>query len=257
MIDFIQTAQAAVSLPTISPTQDLGELIVSIYNYAIAIVGLAVFVQFVRAGFTYLLAAGNAAEVGSAKTHMQNAILGALLLLSSYLILNVINPDLLNIKLFDLDKVAEEIKKAKLASDSPERSSGYIPASGTPLPNDNAKAKLLAAGITTSAKLDGIAQSTVNELTDLAIKCGCSLDITSFKVENSSNTTVPRGNVVTLRASDELTEYIVDTFGSEGNKTVDGKEVSVYGGFTGTNYASTGGPTVSTNEWTLFMPRIN
>lgn len=84
----------------VTNSNGIGVFIKSLYDIAIALVGLAVFVQFLRAGFTYFLAAGNASEVSHGKSLMQNAILGGLLLLSSYLILNVINPDLLKLDLF-------------------------------------------------------------------------------------------------------------------------------------------------------------
>ena len=85
---------AKVELPDISKTQDLGQFIGDVYTFAITIVAVLVFVVFLWAGWLYLTAAGNAANVGKAKTMMTNAIVGAIILLSAYLILYVINPDL-------------------------------------------------------------------------------------------------------------------------------------------------------------------
>ncbi|MEK7615982.1 MAG: hypothetical protein AAB420_02120 [Patescibacteria group bacterium] len=106
-------------LPTIEPGQNLGEFIAGVYNLAIGLVGLAVFIQFIRAGLTYLLAAGNAAEVNKGRDMMQNAILGAILLLSSYLILNVINPDLVNVNLFNLNEIKQQIRGTPTTSKAP------------------------------------------------------------------------------------------------------------------------------------------
>ncbi len=75
------------------------ELIVKLYKYSISIVGIMIFIQFVRAGFVYLTAAGNAGKTGQATHLMTNAVIGAILLFSAYLILNVINPDLLTLQL--------------------------------------------------------------------------------------------------------------------------------------------------------------
>ncbi len=97
MLEFIHHVYAIEFPPTIPEGQDLGAFIDTIYTFAIAFVGIAVFIQFIRAGLIYLLSAGNASETGKAKSMMQNAVLGAILLLSSYLILYVINPDLVNI----------------------------------------------------------------------------------------------------------------------------------------------------------------
>ena len=104
------TVPTAITLPRFTSGQNFGELINNIYDVAIALVGLAVLVQFTIAGLIYMLAAGNAAEVSSATKKMQNAGLGAILLLSAYLILNVINPDLTRTDLFNLEQIKQQIK---------------------------------------------------------------------------------------------------------------------------------------------------
>src|SRR3989344_3939847 len=96
-------------LPSFEESQNIGQFIKSLYNLGIGLVGLAVFIQFFRAGLAYLFAAGNAGETSKAKEMMQNAVLGAILLLSSYLILNVINPDLVKTDIFNLDRIKEKI----------------------------------------------------------------------------------------------------------------------------------------------------
>ena len=93
----IKAANAQARFPSIGGTdQDLGGFITEIYNFAFAIVGLAVFIQFLIAGFLWLTAAGNSGNISSARDKMQNAIIGAILLAASWLILNVINPDLVS-----------------------------------------------------------------------------------------------------------------------------------------------------------------
>lgn len=90
---FIDSAQA-VSLPTIGGGQDLPAFISSVYSFALTVVGIAVFVQIVRAGFAWLTAAGNVGKASGAKTMMTNAVIGAILLFAAYMILFTINPDL-------------------------------------------------------------------------------------------------------------------------------------------------------------------
>lgn len=87
-------AQAAVSLPTIGGGQDLPAFISSIYSFTLTVVGVAVFIQIVRAGFMWLTAAGNVGKAAGAKSMMTNAVIGAILLFAAYMILFVINPDL-------------------------------------------------------------------------------------------------------------------------------------------------------------------
>lgn len=85
------------TVPLSAPTQglptDLGQLISQIFTWSLSILGISVFVMFFYSGFMWLTAAGNTSKIGEAKTHMTNAVFGAILLLSSYLILYTINPD--------------------------------------------------------------------------------------------------------------------------------------------------------------------
>ncbi|MBI2058017.1 MAG: hypothetical protein HYT63_03510 [Candidatus Yanofskybacteria bacterium] len=79
------------------PCQDsanLGECVSGIYSWSLTVVGIVAFVQIVYAGWMYLTAAGNTSKTGEAMKKISNAVLGIVLLFSSYLILNTINPDL-------------------------------------------------------------------------------------------------------------------------------------------------------------------
>ncbi len=84
----------AVSLPDFSKTSDLPAFISSVYSFALTVVGIAIFIRVLYAGFLMLTAAGNSSKWGDARAKMQNAIVGAILLFAAYLILYVINPDL-------------------------------------------------------------------------------------------------------------------------------------------------------------------
>lgn len=95
------TKPVSVSAPTQGLPTDLGGLIEQIFTWSLAVLGIAVFVMFFYAGFLYLTAAGNTANVGEAKSRMTNAVFGAIILLSSYLILNTINPNFVK-NTFDL-----------------------------------------------------------------------------------------------------------------------------------------------------------
>jgi len=94
MLDLLINTANAASLPAFDSAQSLGGFISNIYSYAITIVGIAIFVRFLYAGFLYLTAAASPANISKARTMMLNAVVGAVLLFSAYLILYVINPDL-------------------------------------------------------------------------------------------------------------------------------------------------------------------
>ncbi len=91
---FLDATQAVVNLPDFNTPKDLGQFISNIYTFSLQILGIVIFVRFIWAGWLYISAAGNTANVSKATSMMRNAIAGAILLLSSYLILYVINPDL-------------------------------------------------------------------------------------------------------------------------------------------------------------------
>jgi len=55
-----------------------------------------VFVVILFSGFRWITALGNPATIGQAKSRMYHAILGGILLLAAYLILQLINPELVS-----------------------------------------------------------------------------------------------------------------------------------------------------------------
>lgn len=91
----------SVSAPTQGLPTDLGGLIEQIFTWALAVLGIAVFVMVFYAGFLWLTAAGNTAKVGEARSRITNAVFGAIILLSAYLILYTINPNFIK-NTFDL-----------------------------------------------------------------------------------------------------------------------------------------------------------
>ncbi|MDP2664164.1 MAG: hypothetical protein Q8P08_01880 [bacterium] len=76
----------------------LPQLVQYFFNFAIAIGGIAAFAMLVLGGFRFLTSAGNPTSQKDAKDIITSAVIGLLLLLSSYLLLQVINPDILTLK---------------------------------------------------------------------------------------------------------------------------------------------------------------
>lgn len=74
--------------------KSLGELITFIFAWSLRLLGITVFVMIFYAGVIWMTAHGDTGQVGDAKKRMTNAVLGAILLLSAYLILYTINPNL-------------------------------------------------------------------------------------------------------------------------------------------------------------------
>lgn len=79
--------------------QDLNQIIAWFYYFVISISGIAAFVMLVWGGFTWLTSAGSPAKITDAKDRIYSAFLGLLLILASYLIIQVINPELTVLRL--------------------------------------------------------------------------------------------------------------------------------------------------------------
>ncbi|MEK7078414.1 MAG: pilin [Patescibacteria group bacterium] len=69
-----------------------------IFVFALGIVGLGLIYAFTRAGIEWMLAGENSSKVSAARERIKKAIIGLLILLGSYIVLNTINPDLVNFR---------------------------------------------------------------------------------------------------------------------------------------------------------------
>ncbi len=131
-------------LPGISGTEfSLPEYIAAVYKLAIWIVGLSALFMFLLGAFMYMLSAGNTSKMGSGKDIMQDALIGLVLALASYLILYVINPDLLKLKLSSLS----------LSSQGAQEQAASPTSVSIPVPGDmkSAAAQILSNGKITLA----------------------------------------------------------------------------------------------------------
>lgn len=76
----------------------INDLVKYLYSLTVMIGGLAAFIQLIRGGVMWMTSAGNPSQTTDAKDMITSAITGLLLLLASYIILQLLNPDLLIIK---------------------------------------------------------------------------------------------------------------------------------------------------------------
>jgi hypothetical protein len=87
---------------TLSLGIDINKLIAWFYYFIVSIAGLATFVMLVWGGFEWMTSTGNPARISSAKDRILSAFMGLIIILASWLILQVINPDLLLLRLPNL-----------------------------------------------------------------------------------------------------------------------------------------------------------
>lgn len=85
---------------------DLPGYVKAIYGVALVIVTLSAVLMLSIGGFLYLTSAGNTSAMGTAKSVIFDALIGLTIALAAWLILNVINPDLVDVTLNGLSPVS-------------------------------------------------------------------------------------------------------------------------------------------------------
>jgi len=79
----------------------ISEMVKYFYEWGISLGGIAVFFSLIMAGFKYLTSVGNESKMREARDKISSSLFGLLLLLSSFLILNIINPELTILRMPD------------------------------------------------------------------------------------------------------------------------------------------------------------
>lgn len=80
-------------------------MVAGIYQFALLIGGLLAFGAIIYSAIKYALSAGNPTGQGDARSGITDALLGLLLLMAAYLILNTINPNLTKLYLPPLQQL--------------------------------------------------------------------------------------------------------------------------------------------------------
>jgi len=82
----------------INTRQDLPGIVAWLYVFIVGIAGLAAFVMIVWGGVKWMSSQGNPTQTTEARDIIKSALLGLLLVLVSFLILQIINPELTLLK---------------------------------------------------------------------------------------------------------------------------------------------------------------
>ncbi|OGF21643.1 hypothetical protein A2316_01095 [Candidatus Falkowbacteria bacterium RIFOXYB2_FULL_38_15] len=88
-----------IKLGSTGQVTDMAEYISLAYSYVLSIGNILAVVIIIASGFIYLTAGGNPSRIGQAKEYIGGAVVGVILLFTSYLILNTLNPDLVRLKM--------------------------------------------------------------------------------------------------------------------------------------------------------------
>jgi hypothetical protein len=222
--EILNSLIAAISItPNLDEITTLPQFVKTVFDISISLVGLAVLIQFVRAGWRVLTAAGNTGKIGEANTMMTNAVVGAIILFSSVLLLNIINPDLTSLRFNDQAFSGGEIKSFDF---DPVRN----PAVRTNIKHQDAVDQLEKAGIVVKrgVSLEGVRQATIDYVIKLFNECkdrglrgkifgncdGWSISRgTNFKTgsHTASQDLYESGFVLGLDADVDLEDYFEDT----------------------------------------------
>lgn len=128
---------------------DLPGYVKAIYKVALIVVTLSAVLMISIGGFMYLTSAGNTAAMGNAKGVITDALIGLVIALSAWLVLYVINPDLVNISMTALPPVAVTLPK-----ESGTGGVGVTPPAACPTP-PNTTAACCLPGVNCSACVGG------------------------------------------------------------------------------------------------------
>lgn len=85
----------------------VGIYIKAVYKFLVGISGMLAVIVMMAGGYYWLFAGGNAGRVTQAKEYIGGAIMGLALALGSYMILNLINPDILQLEPIRVGSIPE------------------------------------------------------------------------------------------------------------------------------------------------------
>jgi hypothetical protein len=88
----------------------------AIYKFGLWTVGLAALLMLSVGGFLYVTSAGNTSSIGKAKEIIWDSIIGIVLALTAWLILYIINPDLVNVNLDSFGRLGGSVSTTPLTA---------------------------------------------------------------------------------------------------------------------------------------------
>lgn len=95
----------------------LGEYFRAIYVYFVSSVGVIAVTMIIFGGFRWITAAGNASKIQAAQETINSALIGLVLALTSFLILNTINPNLTRLRIPAVPAVEQLLQSTLFCKD--------------------------------------------------------------------------------------------------------------------------------------------
>ncbi|KKR89268.1 MAG: hypothetical protein UU85_C0004G0109 [Candidatus Wolfebacteria bacterium GW2011_GWA2_42_10] len=252
--------------------QPIGGLVSKFYIYALAIVGVVALGAIIYGGILYTVSSGSPSQQQEAKNWITGAIWGVVLLAGAVLLLRTINPELVkltepgdlidkNITITSLTKNASTLlfiqEQGEIGSNKKFNSLEALDYLNGVASVKNPCTALLISGGSDCVQLNGIRQTTLDEIKNLSLEIGSSnvfiTGATESRIHSSGQYSHENGYKVDLRLDDELTNYIEQKFQSAGYRTEsNGSQSPVYiNPSTGSVYTKEG------NHWDIsVIPKI-
>jgi flagellum-specific peptidoglycan hydrolase FlgJ len=196
----------------------LAQYVSGVYKYATGFAGLLATVMAMVGGFQYLTAGGDSARVSAGKKRITDALVGMLLVLGTYLILNSVNPDLVKPPVISVFLVE---KKVFEHFPGPENAANMSSSMG-PIPNMDESDKEpqdLTIPKAADCKNKAVTQEMRDSATRLQEKTGvpAALTLAQFGVESSfGKNCIGKYNCFGIKCSSGGKYAGMDTHGGEG-----------------------------------------
>ncbi len=104
---------------------NIGQFILTIYNYGISVAGLVAVIVIIFAGAQWVASGGNSEMIASSKKRIGGAMVGLLIAFFSYAILNTINPALVNLRLPQVYMIRSQSIVPEYCSELPTSTSKF------------------------------------------------------------------------------------------------------------------------------------
>lgn len=115
-------ATTAIDIGGKNTFKNIGEYIQVIYTYAISAAGIIAVLVIIVSGIQWTASAGNSSVISSAKSRIVNSLVGLLIAVGSYVILNTLNPYLINFRLPQAWMIKPQVITANLCVDLADNS---------------------------------------------------------------------------------------------------------------------------------------
>lgn len=150
------------AIPGAAPSKSFPEYVKSLYTLGLWIVGISAMFMLTVGGFMYLTSAGNTSAAGTAKGVIKDALIGLVLGLSAWLIVNTINPDLTTLNVSGLQTGTSTTPPVGGGAPAP-----VTPPSGTTQESANAIANSKLASTGECNDAGGVAVSPISNINEI------------------------------------------------------------------------------------------